>query len=285
MEVRKLLSQAGLDMSRHASGNSTPKRLEPVVLVTPLPTKLEDFHWPVDTSSQVSTPDDAEMEDTSLEEIPAASSPTAKTPGPSGGVPPSDTAHLWEDANKALRELLLIKSSIDTHQKLVWKLSMALCQNDSKTVESIKKAKVVCTCSIQEAETLCSTAIMEAEAWGASQVGSLQQLHAKTIQCLEEEAIKEESKGQFNFISTCQAALWASPSELCGMLVASYHILLGHVPMSHPFSTSQGASPSGQGSAPGAPSPSAPKFSPRSKQWHHSADPADVLPPSGTMSK
>ena len=179
-----------------------------MVLVTPLPTKLEDFPRPVDTSSQVSAPDDAEMEDNSLEEIPTASSPTAKTQGPSGDAPPSDTAHLWEEANKALGELLVIKSSIDAHwQNLVWELSMTLCQNDSKTAESIKEAMAICTCSIQEAETLCSTAIREAEALGASQAGSRQQSCDKTVQCFEEEAIKEESKGQLNFLSTCQAAV------------------------------------------------------------------------------
>ena len=128
MEVRELLSWVGLDTSGHASGHSTPKRLEPMVLATPLPTKLEDFSRPVDTSSQVSTPDDAEMEDAPLEEIPTASSPTAKTPGPSGDAPASDAAHLWEEANKALGELLEIKSSIDAHwQKLVWELGIALC--------------------------------------------------------------------------------------------------------------------------------------------------------------
>ena len=36
MEVRELLSQVGLDMSGHAPGNSTLKRLEPMVLVIPL---------------------------------------------------------------------------------------------------------------------------------------------------------------------------------------------------------------------------------------------------------
>ena len=208
MEVRELLSQVGLDMPRCTSGNYTPKRLEPVVLVTPLPTKPEDFPQPVDTSSQVSAPDDAEMEDASLEEIPATSSPTAEIPGPHSGTPPSDAAHLWEEANKALGELISIKSSNDTHwQKLVLELSMDLCQNYSKTVESIKEANAISTCSIQEAKTLCSTAIREAEARGASQAGTLQQSHAKAIQCLEEEAIKEESKGQLNFLSTCQAAL------------------------------------------------------------------------------
>ena len=52
MEVRELLFWVGLDTSEHASGSSTPKRQELVVLVTPFPTKLEDFPKPVNTSSQ-----------------------------------------------------------------------------------------------------------------------------------------------------------------------------------------------------------------------------------------
>ena len=102
MEVRELLSWVGIDTSEHASENSTPKRLDPVVLLTPPPTKLGDFPGPVDTSSQMSTLDDAEMGDASLEEIPTASSPTSKTPRPSSGTPPTDAGHLWEEANKAL---------------------------------------------------------------------------------------------------------------------------------------------------------------------------------------
>ena len=208
MEMRELLSQAVLDMSRHASGNSTSRRLDPVVLLTPTPTKLGDFHWPVDTSTQVSTPDDAEMGDVSLEEILTASSPTAETPGPSSVTPPTDAGHLWEEANKALGELLATKLSINAHQwRLVWELGMALCQNDSETTESIKEAKAICTHSTQEAETLCSMTIREAEAWGASQADSLQWSHVKSIQHLEEQAIKEESKGQLHFLSACQAAL------------------------------------------------------------------------------
>ena len=174
LEVREHLYQVGLDMSGHVSGDSTPKRLDPMVLLTPLPTKPGDFPRPVDTSSQVSTPDDSEMGDASLEEIPTASSPTAKTPGPSGGAPPTDGGHLWEEANKALGELLVTKSSINAcQQKLVWELGIALHQNDSKTVESIKEAKAICAHSTQKAETLCSIAIREVEAWGASQADSL----------------------------------------------------------------------------------------------------------------
>ena len=63
--------------------------------------------------------------------------------------------------------------------------------------------------------------------------------------------LSEESKGQLNLLSTCQATLWASPPKFYGMLVAFYHILLGHVPMSHPFSISQGASPPNKGLSPG----------------------------------
>ena len=68
-------------------------------------------------------------------------------------------------------------------------------------------------------------------------------------------------------------------------MVASYHILLGHVPTSHPFGLSPEASPSEQESAPRAPSSPVPEHSPRPKWQHPSPDPADVLPPSGTMSK
>ena len=162
---------------------------------------------------------------------------------------------------------------------------MDLHWNDSETSESIKVAKVICAYSTQEAKTLCCTAVRDVEAWGASQADSLQWSHAKSIQCLEEQAIKEESKGQLNFLSACPAAPWASPVELQSMLVASYHVLLGQAPMSHPFSLSQGTLSSEQVSAPMAPSPPAPEHSPRPKWWYPSADPVDVSPPSGTMSK
>ena len=58
-----------------------------------------------------------------------------------------------KEANKALGELLVIRSSIDAHlQKLVWELGMGLHQNDSDPTESIKEAKAICTCLIHEAK-------------------------------------------------------------------------------------------------------------------------------------
>ena len=194
MEVRELLSQVGLDTSEHASGSSTPKRQEPVVLVIPLLTKLEDFPKPVDMSSQVSAPNDAEMEDTSLEEVPAPSAPIAEAPWPNSDAPPPNAAHLQEEANKALADLLEIKSSIDAHwQKLILEFSMALHQKDSEAMESIKDTKAISTCSIQEAKDCCSVAIREAEAQRVSQAISLQQTHHKTVKHLEEESTSSPS--------------------------------------------------------------------------------------------
>ena len=68
MEVRNLLSCVVLGMPGHMSGNSTLKGPYPVVVLTPHPHKLRDLSGPMDTSSQVSTPEDTEMAEASLEE-------------------------------------------------------------------------------------------------------------------------------------------------------------------------------------------------------------------------
>ena len=196
-------------------------------------------------SCQVSAPDDTEMEDPSLEEIPAISSPTARTLGPSGDAPPLDIAHLQEEANKALGDLLATKFSIDVHQwKLVSDVSMTLWQNESKTLQSIKKAKAQCDHSIKEAEALCSLAIWEVQSQGAAQACSIQQSHTEDIQGLDEECLTEERRDQLNFLSACQATPNASPPESHGVLIVPYHLLLGHVPMSNLFTIPPGASPS-----------------------------------------
>ena len=124
---------------------------------------------------------------------------------------------------------------------------------------------------------------MEVEAWGASQASSIQQSHLKGIQHLEEETIEEKSKGQLNFLSACQATLEASRLESCGMLLASYQVVLGHTLMSHLFSIPHGAFPSQQGSSPST--YTVPRPSPRPKQQHHSTDPMDISPLNEATSK
>ena len=79
MEVRSLLSQAMLDMSGHGSGNSTPRRPNPLVVLTSPPHKPKELPQPVDTLSQVSTLDDAEVVEASLEGVPTTISPIAVT--------------------------------------------------------------------------------------------------------------------------------------------------------------------------------------------------------------
>ena len=223
MEVSKLLSQLVLDTSGLASRSSTPKRPGSLALATPLPHKLENSAKPVDTSSQVSIPDDAEMDDPTLEEINASSSHPDGTPEPSGDAPSLDVTQLQEKANKALGHLLAMRSTMDAHQrKEVSDFGMALCQNEPDITEAIKAMKVLCAwkireveaccavliseaeiqhtvcikeaeadcaCTLAEAENHCSTAIREAESQGASQAHLIQQSHAKDIQCLEAEAI------------------------------------------------------------------------------------------------
>ena len=90
MEVRSLLSWVMLDTSGHGSGNSTQKRPNPVVVLTPPPHKLEDLPMLVDTSSQVSTPDDVNMAEASLGEVPNTISPIAVTPRSRSITPPTD---------------------------------------------------------------------------------------------------------------------------------------------------------------------------------------------------
>ena len=273
----------------------------------------------MDTSSQVSALDDVKMVEASLEGVPTTISPIAATTRSRSITPPADMAELWEKANKALEELLATKSCIDTcGQRAIWELGMELHQNKSKMAESIKEtraisscvtidaealcsstvkeAKVTCiwtikeakvthACAIWEATTACSVAIRDAETQGASQAKSLHRQYAKTIWDLEEQVIQEEGRSQMDFLSACQAALHASPVGLKCMLVASYHILMGQAPTSHPFTLSQGASPAEQPSASAAAPVPAPEQSPRPKKWHPSPDPVDSMPLSGTTCK
>ena len=243
-----------------------------MVVLMPPPHKPKELLQPVDTSSQVS----AEMAEPSLEGIITSISPIAMTSRSRSVTPPADMIELWENANKALKELLTTKASIDAHrQRAIWELDMELHWNESQATESIKEAKAICSqatldaqalcfatvkeakaaCmvavkeakmtqvhSIQEAKAACSTAIRDVEAWGASQAELLQREHSNILWDLEMQAIKEESRSQANFLSASQATLYASPAELKSTLVASYHLLLGQMPLSHLFTPLQRAS-------------------------------------------
>ena len=164
MEVSKLLSQAVLDTSGLASRSSTPKRPGSLALATPQPLKLEDSAKPVDTSSQVSIPDDAEMAAPTLDEIYVSPSPPVETPGPSSKASSLNVTHLQEEANKALGHLLATRSSINACQrKQVSDFGMALHQNESEITKAIREAKALCAHTIRDVEAYLAVLISEAK--------------------------------------------------------------------------------------------------------------------------
>ena len=145
-----------------------------VVMLMPPPPKPKEITKLVDTSSQASTQDDAEMGEASLEGVPATISPIATVGWSRSITPPAEAAELWENVNKASEELLATKSSIDAcRQRITWELGIEHCLNKSETAEAIKEAKALCSCTIREAEATCSIAIMDAKRQGTSQAKSL----------------------------------------------------------------------------------------------------------------
>ena len=126
-----------------------------MVILTPPPHKPKELPRLVDTSSQVSTLDHAEMAEASLEGIPTTISPIAMTTRSRSITPPTDAAELWENANKALEELLTTKASIDANrQRAIWELGMELHKNESTTAESIKEARAICSHVTLDAQAL-----------------------------------------------------------------------------------------------------------------------------------
>ena len=112
-------------MSGHGSGDSALGRLNPVVILTPPPYKQKELPKLLDTLSQASIQDEAKVVETSLEGVPTTISPIAATTRSGSITPPADAAKLWENANKALEELLAMKASIDTCRwRAVWELGM-----------------------------------------------------------------------------------------------------------------------------------------------------------------
>ena len=85
----------------------------------PPPHKPKELLQLVDTSSQVSI----EIAEASLEGIPTSISSIAVTSRSGTVTPPADAMEFWENANKALEELLTTKASIDTHR---WRASLGI---------------------------------------------------------------------------------------------------------------------------------------------------------------
>ena len=313
MEVIEL-SWAAVDTSGEAFGCSTPQRPVSQARGAPPHLMLENTTKPVDTSSQVSPlvsiPDNAELDNPTLEEI----SLPVETLELGAGILPVDVIQLQEEAGKALGCLLMTRSSSGAcWRKEVLDFEMALCQNKSETTEAIKEAKTLCTCTIREAEAhhamlinkaetqhatwmkeaeancasivaeaenCLSTTIRKAESHSTKQACSIQQSHAKGIQHLETDAIEEEGKDCLSFLTICSAALQASPPKTMGFWWPPFHLLLENMPLSTLLNIHPPVSSTWHKSAPLAPHPTAPVapglFAP-SKWWHPS--PSQIVSP------
>ena len=97
------------------------------------------------------------MAEASLEGIPTSISPITMASRPESITPPVDTMEIWENANKALQDLLTTKESIGACRwRAIWELGIELCWNESQAAESIKKGKAVCSGVTLDAQTTCS---------------------------------------------------------------------------------------------------------------------------------
>ena len=199
----------------------------------PPPHKSKDPLQPEDTSSQVS----AEMAEASLEGIPPNISPIAAASRPKSVTLLVDPMELWGNANKALKELLTTKASIDAHrQRSIWVLGMELCQNESQATKSTKEAKAVCSwktldaktaysvavkkakttqaCIILEAKAACLPAIRDVKAQRASQAKSLQREHGNVMWNLEEQVIREERRAEVKLTSSLPGCPVCQPTRV-----------------------------------------------------------------------
>ena len=122
--------------------------------------KSEELLSLVDTSSQVS----AKVAEASLEGIPTSISPIAVASRSEIITPLADAMELWANANKALKDLLTTKASMDAHRwRAIWELGMELHQNKSQVAESIKEAKAVCSRVTLDTQTTCSQLTLDAK--------------------------------------------------------------------------------------------------------------------------
>ena len=79
----------------------------------------------------------------------------------------------------------------------------------------------------QETEVVYSKALGENAVVRSSWSATIHWEHAKLMQELEEQALKEESRSWHDFLSTCQAVLLHALQSLKENLTTSYYILLG----------------------------------------------------------
>ena len=138
---------------------------------------------------------------------------------------------------------------------------------------------------LQKSEIAYSKATSKATALRSSQSVALHREHVRLMQELEEQALREESKSQHDFLSTYHTALHHSPQPLKENLATSCHSLLGQPPLLSP-SVQPARAPLVEEQPPmAAPPTPMPKWFPQLKRWLPSPELQGSMSKDGTAPK
>ena len=180
--------------------------------------------------------------------------------------PTIDLMELQADANLAANHMLSIKRSSDLkRQWAIWDFKASLHQQEAEAATANERAKIVhlrkdlnakvkCTkvvmkakydyrvaiqearairCNeLQEAEAAYLEALGETAATKSTQCTTLSWEHVKHMHKLEQRALDAENKSHQDFLFACQAIVCHVPQPLKENPFASYHVLLGQLPLS-----------------------------------------------------
>ena len=131
---------------------------------------------------------------------------------------------------KPMRPLLMREPKFFIHKRSLmprwivprwsWRLKIAMGQLS-------KRPKWFGAINSEKQKAVYSKALGENTIVRSSWSATLHWEHAKLMQELEEQALKEQSKSQHDFLSACQAILCHGLQSLKENLTTSYHVLLG----------------------------------------------------------
>ena len=240
-EVNDLLNRGMADNYNHESEHSTSGKEIAMEADIPPPHKAEVLAPPLDISSQASV----EEVDTSMESNPINVYPTMDADSSHSNSSTVDLTELQEDANLAANYMLTVKRSSDLkRQQAIQNFRASLHQQEAKEATANERAKIIhskknldakvgCTkevmvakynymiaiqearmtrCNwLQESETKYSEAISENATMRSTQSAILHREHVEYMHTLEEQALSEETKSCYNFLSACQAVLCHAP--------------------------------------------------------------------------
>ena len=149
-EVKHLLDQAIMEASNCESKQSSLGKITTAAVIMSPPQRSEVSVPSVDTSSQASI----EEAEGSLEDIPTNISLIADVYSSRSVSPPVDPSELQANADRAIKNMLHLKRSLDIkRQRATWELGVLLHQTKSQEAASVAVAKAIFSKAILETKT------------------------------------------------------------------------------------------------------------------------------------